>query len=144
MLEQVTTYISNSQITDVSHINSDITIELGEIKVWISSSWRLESEGTIRIGNDNLVESLSHEDYKEDYNESVAFVKECLYNSTIIEVKYSDFQELTLTLSSGFTFRSFQAYGNDAENFQLYTTKQRYLVYPDKVELEDLGPFYKG
>ncbi|KAA3624004.1 MAG: hypothetical protein DWQ02_23765 [Bacteroidetes bacterium] len=147
MLDQVTGYLSNVLITDVSHIDSDITLKLGEIKLWVHTSWRLEKEGRIVIGNDNLVELLYHEDYKFDYDASKVFIKDCLKGATIIDVKYSDFNELILLISNGFTFRSFQTNGDeedDADNFQLYLSKQRFLVYPTKVELEDLGQFYRG
>ena len=147
MLNQVTDYLSKARITDVSHIKSDISLVLGEIKLWVHTPWRLEREGRIVIGNDNLVELLYHEDYKYDYELSVAFIKDCLNGAIIEDVKYSDFNELILKISNGFTFRSFQTNGDDeddVDNFQLYLSKQRYLVYPKKVELEDLGQFYKG
>lgn len=147
MLNQVTDYLSNALITDVSHIESDITLKLGKIKLWVHTPWRLEKQGRIVIGNDNLVELLYHEDYKYDYETSLAFIKDSLKDAIIVEVKYSDFNELILKFSNGYTFRSFQTNGDDdddADNFQLYLSKQRFLVYPKKVELEDLGPFYKG
>ena len=147
MLEQVTGHLSNTLITDVTHIKSDITLKLGEIKLWVHTAWRLEKEGRIVVGNDNLVELLYHPDYEYDYELMVAFIKDCIKGVTIEEVKYTEFNELILTISDGFTFRSFQTNGDDeddADNFQLYIAKQRYLVYPKKVELEELGQFYKG
>ena len=147
MLNQVTKYLSNSLVTDVSHIDSDISIKLGEIKLWVTTPWRLEKEGRIVIGNDNLVELLYHEDYKYDYDTSVTFIKNSLKHTVIVDVNYTDYNELILNFNNGYTFRSFQTNGNeedDADNFQLYLSKQRYLVMPNKVELEDLGPFYKG
>ena len=147
MLNQVTDYLTNALVTDVSHIQSDISIKLGEIKIWVHTPWRLEKEGRIVIGNDNLVELLEHEDYKYDYETSVAFIKDGLKDAVIVEVNYSNFNELNLKFSNGYTFRSFQTYGeedDDFDNFQLYLSKQRYLVYPEKVELEDLGQFHTG
>ncbi len=143
MLKQVTDYLLKKQITHVSHIDTDITIKLGENRLWVTTSWRLEKEATIVIGNDNLVELLYHEDYKEEYQSSLDFIKNCLCNTTIVEVKYSDWNELILKLSNGYTFRTFQSYGDDAENFQLYIPQQRFLVYTNKVDLEDLGQFNK-
>ena len=75
---------------------------------------------------------------------SLVLIKDCLCNTTIINVNYSDWNELILELSSGYIFRSFQSYGEDAENFQLCIQKKRFLVYPNKVELENLHQFYKG
>ena len=147
MLNQVTNYLSNSLITDIRHIDSDISLVLEKIKLWVHTPWRLEKDKRIVIGNDNLVELLYHEDYKFDYEEAKVFIKDCINHATIVEVNYSEFNELVLELSNGFTFRSFQTNGakeDDVENFQLYLSKQRFLVYPAKVELEDLGPFYKG
>lgn len=147
MLDQVTGYLADSRITDVSHIKSDIALVLGENRLWIDTPWRLERNGRIVIGNDNLVELLYHEDYKFDYESSVAFIKDCLKGAVIVEVNYSDFNELILQLSNGYRFRSFQTFGDDedeVENFQLTISKKRYLVYPKKIEIEDLGGFYKG
>lgn len=144
MLDQVTGYLSNARITDVSHIDSDITFQLGENKLWVATSWRLEKECKIVVGSDNLVEYLSHEDYRDDYDSAINFIKDGLCDSTLVEVSYSDWNELIVKLSSGYSFRSFQAYGDDAENFQLYIQKKRYLVYPNKVDIEDLHQFYKG
>lgn len=141
MLEQVTALLSHAQISDVTHNDSDISLQLGEQKLWISTPWRIEKERTILIGNDNLLEYLSHEDYKDDYDEALDFIKESLKGSTIVEIAYSDFSELILKLSNGHIFRSFQSYGDDAENFQLYVEKKRFLVYPDKVDVENLHKF---
>ena len=142
MLNQVTNYLSKALITNVSHLEADITLELGENKLWVASSWRLEKEGIIVIGNELLVEMLSHVDLKEDYHSFLGFIKNHLNNSTIVNVTYSDFNELILKLSNGFTFRTFQAYGDSAENFQLYIPKKRFLVYTNRVELENLHQFY--
>ena len=146
-MNEVSQYLLNARITDVSHIKSDIALVLGEHRLWLDTAWRIEKEGRIVIGNDNLVELLSHEDYKFDYEDAVVIIKECLKDSVITELRYSDFNELILRLSNGHTFRSFQTFGDDedeVENFQLTIAKQRYLVYPKKVELQDLGKFYKG
>lgn len=146
-LNQVTEYITNSLVTDIYHIDSDISIILGEIKLWVSTPWRLEKENRIVIGSENLVELLYHEDYKYDYDTSVTFIMDCLKHTIIVDVNYTDYNELIISFNNGYTFRSFQTHGNeeaDADNFQLYLSKQRYLVMPNKVELEDLGPFYKG
>ncbi len=147
MLNQVTDYLSNSIVSDVSHTDSDISIILGEIKLWVTTPWRIEKEGRIVIGNDNLVDLLYHEDYKYDYDTSLAFIKDCLWDATIVDVGYSNFNELTLTFSNGYTFRPFQTNGqeeDDADNFQLYIpNRKRFLVCPNKVELEDLHQFYK-
>ena len=141
MLDQVTDLLSNTVITDVSHIRSDIGLQLGENRLWVDSPWRIETEGRIVIGNDNLIELLEHEDYKFDHAEAVAFIKAKLKGTKVINVSYSNFNELTLELSNGCTFRSFQTFGteeNDVENFQLTLAEKRYLVYPNKVELLDL------
>ena len=144
MLDQVTDYLSNARITDVSHIDSDITFQLGEIKLWVATAWRLEKEGAIVVGKDNLHENLSHEDYRDEYDSLKEFIKTCIQEATIVEVNYSAFNEFILSLSTGYIFRSFQTNGEDAENCQLYVGKQRYLVYPQRVDLEDLHQFYKG
>ena len=146
MLDQVTNFLLNAVITDVTHTESHITLQLGENKLWVHTAWRLEREGRIVVGNDNLVELLYHEDYKYDCDLMKAFIKDCLKDATIVDVKYTEFNELILTTSNSFTFRSFQTNGDDeddADNFQLYIPKKRYLVYPTKVELEDLHQFYK-
>lgn len=143
MLNQVTAYLSHAQITDVSHNDSDISLQLGAHKLWVSTPWRIEKERTILMGNDNLLEYLSHDDYKDDYEEALDFIKENLIGSTIVEVAYSDFSELILKLSNGHNFRSFQSYGDDAENFQLYIEKKRLLVYLDRVDVENLHKFYE-
>ena len=142
MLNQVTEHLQGSQITDVSHIKSDITLAIGDVRLWVDTPWRIEREGVIWLGNDNLVEWLSHEDYRDDYEEAVGLIREQLTEATIAEVRYTDFNEPILQLDNGCVLRSFQTYGDDAENFQLYVGKRRYLVYPDRVDLENLPDLY--
>ena len=74
-------------------------------------------------------------------------ISDALKGSTITAISFSQFNELTLEFSAGYTFRSFQTNGNeedDADSFQLYIPKQRYIATPGGIELEDLGPFYRG
>lgn len=147
MLDQVTNYLSNAVITEVSHIESDITLKLGDLKLWVQTAWRLEKDGRIVVGNDNLVELLYHDDYEYDYGVTKDLIKDSIINATIIDVSYTDFNELILSLSNGFKFRSFLSNGdedNDADTFQLYKEKQRFIVCSKKVELENLHQFYKG
>lgn len=147
MLSQITDYLTKGTITQVRHIDSDITIVMDEIKLWVTTPWRLENEGRVVMGNDNLVELLVHEDYKDDYQDCVTFISKSLNGTSITKVSYTPYNELILKFSNGITFRSFQTNGSeedDADSFQLYIPKKRYIATPGGIELEDLGPFYKG
>ena len=147
MLNEVTGYLSKALITNVTHIDSDISLALGAYKLWITCSWRLEKDNGILVGNDNLVELRLHEDYKDDYDDTVQSIKDRLIGTVITKVYYSQWNELTLNFSSGHVLRTFLTNGqeeDDADCFQFYLTKQRYIVMPQGVELEDLGPFYKS
>ena len=66
MIDQIISYIDNSTITEVRHIDSDIMLVMDKIKLWVTTPWRLESNDRVVMGNDNLVELLEHEDYKFD------------------------------------------------------------------------------
>lgn len=135
MLSQVKALLYDREVTLVKHIDSDITIGFGENRLWVATPWRLEKEGVIVIGSGNLVDRLSHEDYRDDYDECLKVIASYVSGKSV-EVEFTDFNELIIQFSSGYTFHSFQDYGDDAENFQLYVHDHRYLVYPDHVEKE--------
>lgn len=136
MLSTIKGLLSGQKVSSVRHIESDITIVLGDVRLWVDSPWRLEREGAVVVGSGNLVETLSHEDYKADYDDWITVVERHASGS-ISDVEFSELNEITFRLSSGHTLRTFQDYGDDAENFQLYVPGKRYLVYPHGVEVEE-------
>lgn len=136
MLDKIHEQLNGRKVEAVKHIDSDITLVFEDCRLWVSTPWRLEKDGEVIVGSGNLVEALSHEDYQADYEDYLELAQSHILDATI-SLQFSDYCELIIPLSTGYTFRTFQDYGDDAENFQFYTDRGRYLVYPNKVDFEE-------
>ena len=143
-LSQIKNDLLNNKILDVSSHDADIVIQFLNIKLWINSMWRLEFDNEILIGSDKFYEYLSHPDYKDDYSEAILYLKKKLKDSLITDVDFTNFNEINLKLNNGFLLKTFQAYGIEAENFQLIKSEKRLLAYQNKVEEEDHHKFHNS
>lgn len=136
MLDEIKKLLNGSEVVSVKHLEADITIVFEGMRLWVDSSWRIENRDEIILGSGNLLEYLSHEDYRDNYEEAVEQIRG-LISGRISEVEFVLYNDLVLKFESGYVFRTFQDYGNDAENFQLYQTNRRLLVTPQGVEIEN-------